>query len=116
MRILLAIVAVAALGCDAPPIDATPGSLEVLSKGSPPVKLQVNGRDVVEVPCNGGELLTPGDNGLPRLPWDVKVISMTDGRTLLDQRIAELPRWLLVLRDSAGVSSSPILGPYVPCT
>jgi hypothetical protein len=116
VRILFAIAVVVVLACNAPPVDVTPGGLQVLSKGGPPVKVQVNGRDVVEVPCNGGELLTPGVNGLPRLPWNVKVISMTDGRTLLDQRIAELPRWLLVLRESAGVSSSPILGPYAPCS
>ena len=30
-------------------------------------------------------------------------------------RIAELPRWLVIFQDSAGVSASPILGPVIPC-
>jgi hypothetical protein len=116
VKFLLAIAALAVLACNASPIEEERGGLQVLSKGGPPVNLQVNGQDVAEVACNGGEFLTPGEKGLPRLPWDLKVISLTDGRTLLDQRVIELPRWLLVQRDSVGISSSPILGPFVPCT
>jgi hypothetical protein len=115
VRTLLTLVVIAVVACNAPPFAESSGGLQVLSKGGPPVKLQINGRDVIDVPCNGGERLLPGEKGVPRLPWDVKVISQSDGRTLLDERIAELPRWLLVQRDSAGVSSSPISGPFVPC-
>jgi hypothetical protein len=115
VRALVTLVVVVAVACNAPPFGESYGGLQVLSKGGPPVKVQVNGRDAVDVPCNGGERLLPGEKGLPRLPWDVKVISQSDGRTLLDERIEELPRWLLVQRDSAGVSSSPISGPFVPC-
>jgi hypothetical protein len=34
---------------------------------------------------------------------------------LFDETITEVPRWLLVQRDSVGVSSSPISGPVVAC-
>jgi hypothetical protein len=114
VRILLALVVIVVVACNPPPFGES-GGLQVLSKGGPPVKVQVNGRDAVDVPCNGGQLLMPGEKGVPHLPWDVTVISLSDGRTLLDQRITELPRWLLVQRDAAGVSSSPIAGPFVPC-
>src|SRR5687768_9902274 len=114
VRVLFVVLVIASvLACSAPPLPT--GGLQILSKGSPPVKVQVNGQDVAQVACNGGELLIPGEKGLPGLPWDVRVISVGDSRTLLDQRITDLPRWLLVQRDSAGVSSSPISGPFVPC-
>jgi hypothetical protein len=57
----------------------------------------------------------PGMNFLPPLPWQLKVVALNDGRTLFDETITEAPRWLLVQRDSVGVSSSPISGPVVAC-
>ena len=90
--------------------------LQVLSKGGPSVSVAINGAQVASLPCNGGLAFTPGEGGAPPLPWDVKVADQSTGRVLLEQRITELPKWLVVFRDSAGVSASPVLGPLVPCS
>jgi hypothetical protein len=115
--VLAAVIVIALVACSAPFIEVGVKhvGVQVLSKGSPTVKVLVNGQDAVHVPCNGGELLVPGMNGLPPLPWELKVVALNDGRTLFDEPITELPRWLLVQRDSAGLSSSPIAGPVVAC-
>ncbi len=89
--------------------------LQILSKGGPPVSVGINGAETTGVPCNGGVVLRPGEQGVPPLPWDLKIVDQGTGRILFDQRIAELPRWLLIQRNSAGVSASPIAGPFVPC-
>ena len=89
--------------------------LQILSKGAPTSLIRINGTDAITVACNGGAALRPGESGVPPLPWDVEVSEQRSGRHLLSQRITELPRWLLVTRDSAGVSTSPISGPFVPC-
>ena len=117
MRVLATIIVIALVACSAPFIEVggKHAGLQVLSKGSPTVKILVNGQEAVQVPCNGGELLVPGMNFLPPLPWQLKVVALNDGRTLFDETITEVPRWLLVQRDSVGVSSSPISGPVVAC-
>jgi hypothetical protein len=109
---LIALVVIFALAC-AP---AGPQQLQILSKGGPAVSVSVNGVAAVVVPCNGGYALKPGEEGVPPLPWDLKVTDQATGRTMLEQRITELPRWVLIQRASAGVSASPISGPFVPCT
>jgi predicted DNA-binding protein len=94
---------------------AGPQELQILSKGGPLVSVAHNGAQVASVPCNGGFVFRPGEDGVPPLPWDVKVVDQSTRRVVLDQRIAELPRWLVIFRDSAGVSASPVLGPVVSC-
>lgn len=89
--------------------------LQIISKGGPPVSVEINGARVVGVPCNGGVVLRPGSDGAPPLPWNVKVTDESKRRVVLDQRIAELPRWLVIFSDSAGISASPVLGPVLPC-
>jgi hypothetical protein len=111
LRLTLALIAIYAPAC-AP---AGPQQLQILSKGGPPVSVAINGAQVANVPCNGGLVFRPGENGAPQLPWDLKVVDQSTGRVVLEQRITELPRWLVVFRDSAGVSASPIAGPLVPC-
>jgi hypothetical protein len=89
--------------------------LQILSKGSTSVIVRVNGAEAARVPCNGGVALDPSTAGLPALPWNIEVVRESDGVRLLDQSVSDLPRWLLVQQDLAGVSASPILGPFVPC-
>jgi uncharacterized protein DUF3221 len=100
-------------------IALVPGGLRpqlyALSKGGPAVIVRVNGRDASRLPCNGGVAIMAGADLIPPLPWDLSVVRESDGRMLLQARITELPRWLLVGRDSAGLSASPIAGPFVPC-
>jgi hypothetical protein len=108
---LIALVAVCVLACTPAGVQ----ELQILSKGGPLVSVAINGAEALSVSCNGGVVLRPGDQGTPPLPWDLKVVDQTTGRVVFDQRIAELPRWLLIQRNTAGVSASPILGPFVPC-
>jgi len=90
--------------------------LYALSKGGPPVIVRVNGRDASRLPCNGGVAIMAGADVVPPLPWDLSVVRESDGRVLLEERVTDLPRWLLVERDAAGLSASPIAGPFVPCS
>ena len=108
---LIALVAFCALACS----PTGPQELQILSKGGPLVSVAINGAQVASVPCNGGLVFRPGEDGVPPLPWDVKVVEQSTARVVLEQRIAELPRWLAIFRDSAGVSASPVLGPVVSC-
>jgi hypothetical protein len=109
---------VCALACS--PVGPTPPPvntqhLAILSKGGPPVRVAINGAEVVALACNGGVAVRPGENGAPPLPWDIMLTDENTGRVMLEKRITELPRWLVIFRDSAGVSASPISGPFVPC-
>lgn len=90
--------------------------LEILSKGAAPMIVRIDGAEAARVPCNGGVAVRPGEHGVPALPWDLQVVDQSNGRVLLDQRVTQLPQWLLVQGDSAGLSASPIIGPFVPCS
>lgn len=98
-----------------PPATPAGTALQVQSKGAPTVTIRLNGAEAARVPCNGGVLLKPGEAGAPSLPWNLEVVDQANGRLMLSQPVTELPRWLLVQRDFAGISTSPILGPFVPC-
>lgn len=89
--------------------------LLIISKGGPPVRVLINGAEIATVACNAGAGVRPGENGAPHLPWEVKVSDQNTGRIVLEERVAELPRWLVIFRDSAGVSASPVSGPFIPC-
>lgn len=89
--------------------------LYVISMGGPEITVRVNGFEAARVGCNGGAAVRPGADGTPRLPWQVVVTRRSDGAVLLDDRVSELPRWLLVRRADAAISTAPIVGPFVPC-
>jgi hypothetical protein len=89
--------------------------LYVISKGGPAVIVRANGRDAARVGCNGGAAVLPGADLVPRLPWDLTVARESDGRVMLQERVTQLPRWLLVQRDTAAIGDTPVLGPFVPC-
>jgi len=109
---LLVLIAACASAC-AP---AGPQELQIVSKGGPIVAvIVINDEEVARIPCNGGIVLKPGEGRTPSLPWSLKVFDQRAGRTMLAERIAELPRWLVIFQDSAGISASPILGPVIPC-
>jgi hypothetical protein len=111
MRGLLVVAAICVAAC-AP---AGPQELQILSKGSPPVTIVINDVEVARLVCNEGAVLRPRVAGTPPLPWDLRVVDQRAGRTMLNERVSELPRWVVVFRDSAGISRSAILGPLVPC-
>lgn len=95
-------------------VSGTP-RLDVLSKGGPVVVVRVNGVDAVHVACNGGETIFAADQGALLLPWNVQVLRESDGKILLDERVTDLPRWMLVTQTTVGISDQPIAGPYVGC-
>ena len=92
------------------------GQLAIISKGGPAASVRINGTEAVRVPCNGGAALTPGDQGLPALPWNLQVVDQANSHVMLDARVTELPRWLLIERDSAELSTNAIAGPFVACS
>ncbi len=89
--------------------------LDVLSKGGPAVAVRVNGVDAAHVACNGGDVIFAADQGAFLLPWNVQVVRESDGKILLDQRVTDLPRWMLVTQARVGISEQAIAGPYVAC-
>jgi hypothetical protein len=96
---------------------ATSGApqLDVLSKGGPAAVVRINGVDAVHVACNGAEVISATDQGTFRLPWNVQVLRESDEKILLDERVTDLPRWMLVTQTNVGISDRPIAGPYVAC-
>jgi hypothetical protein len=104
---------VAAIAC-AP---VSPGSdleLQILSKGAPTVIVAIDGIERMRVTCNGTGGIRPGGR-FPAPPFDLRISRQDDGRVLLDTRVSQLPRWVLVTRESASVSDAPISGPVVAC-
>ncbi|MDQ6721503.1 MAG: hypothetical protein M3003_12020 [Candidatus Dormibacteraeota bacterium] len=89
--------------------------LAIISKGGPAASIRINGAEAVRVACNGGAALMPGAQGLPALPWTLQVLDQTNSHIILEERVTELPRWLLIQRDSAGLSRNAIAGPFVAC-
>ncbi len=89
--------------------------LDVLSKGGPTVVVRVNRVDAAHVACNGGDVIFAADQGAFLLPWNVQVVRESDGKILLDQRVTDLPRWMLVTQAAVGISEQAIAGPYVAC-
>ena len=89
--------------------------LDVLSKGGPTVVVRVNGVDAAHVACNGGDVIFAADQRAFLLPWSVQVVRESDGKILLDQRVTDLPRWMLVTQAMVGISEQAIAGPYVAC-
>jgi hypothetical protein len=112
----IALLLMLALSCT--PMGPTPTGrqeLQILSKGGPTVSIAINGAEVLAVECGGGAVVRPRVDGVPPLPWAVKLTDRDTGRVRLDERISELPRWLVIFRDSAGVSASPVSGPVPVC-
>lgn len=98
----------------APVSPVTQGDLQILSKGAPTVIVTINGVERMRVTCNGTGVIRPGGT-MPSPPFDLRVTRQDNGGLLLNGRITELPRWILVTRESASVSDVPVSGPVVAC-
>jgi hypothetical protein len=116
---VLAFVIACALACS----PAGRQQLQILSKGGTVVAVVIiNGSEVARVACNGGAVIRPREevrqpvvHQVPPLPWDLRVFDQVAGQAMLNERVTELPRWLVIFRDSAGISSAPVLGPFASC-
>lgn len=79
--------------------------------------VQIGGTTVATVVCNTGATITPGQAGVPPLPWDLKVTRRRDGAVLVDTHLADLPRWLVQIGDgpgAAGLVTVAVAGPPGP--
>jgi hypothetical protein len=89
-------------------------ALNVDSRGSPAVIVRINRAEATHVPCQAGAVITPGEEGIPALPWDLEVIREGDGTLVFSRRITQLPQWLLLFGNQVELSATPIQGPAGP--
>ena len=77
--------------------------------------MAINGKDAVAVPCDGYPTLTPGDRGMPPLPWAVSVTRSRDRVVVYSGLVASLPAWFVQIGDTVlGLGFTPVLGPAGP--
>lgn len=115
-RPLLFAVLFLVAGCQAlatsPP--AFPPVLNIDGRGNPPIIVNLGGVEVARFACGVGATLEPGDRGIPPLPWSLSVVRQSDGASLLSTTVSELPKWLTIFGDEAGLSSIAVAGPPGP--
>lgn len=117
---VLALVLLAA-GCSntTPGITTGPPVLNVENRGGPSFRILIDGVVVATVGCvdgGGGATLVPGQGGVPKLPWDLSVVRVRDGKVELTEHVDALPRWLFQLGGDFGPSlgTEPVAGPPGP--
>lgn len=113
-RSLLLVVALVTASCV--PSQAS-GVLWVENRGGPDLVVEVAGAAAVSVPCNGGTSMVPRADGMPQLPWHLQICRAEDGRVVLNEVVAELPRWFVQIGDEVltpNLSATAILGPGGP--
>lgn len=93
---------------------AFPAVLNYDTRGAPRTILEIGTVEVARIGCNDGGVVTPGQAGVPPLPWDLRLVAEGDGRLLLSTRVAELPQWVVLIGDSPMISSIPVAGPAGP--
>lgn len=96
------------------PTSPLPAVLSIDSRGGPPVIIEIGTFEAARVGCSSGEIVTPGEAGVPPLPWDLRVIKQSDGQVLLSSRITELPQWVVLFGEAVQIGSTPVAGPAGP--
>jgi hypothetical protein len=123
----LAVSSIAASACAGPHVVATsslaidpsamPGQKAVFTfdgRNNVPVILQI-GDFEQRIGCTDAtEEFAPGENGVPMLPWDLKIIRQRDGQLLLEAHVTTMPKWLLMFDDNPQLGVTPALGPAPP--
>jgi hypothetical protein len=90
-------------------------ALYLTNYGGPAFAVAINGVPAGVVACGAGSTLTPGDGGLPGLPWQLTITRVTGGTTLLDEQVSVLPRWFYQTGlDPSGLVNAPRMGPAPP--
>jgi hypothetical protein len=115
-------LAFALVACSSEVQSPTPGAafpmaLSFENRGGPAFSVQIGTAVIATVACNSGTTLTPGQGGVPVLPWDLKITRVRDGSVLADLRVTELPRWFTQIGEDAGgggLSAFPVAGPPGP--
>jgi hypothetical protein len=93
---------------------AFPAVLTIHGRGNPPVNVEIGHALVVAIACDAGGEVVPGASGMPPLPWEVRVTRQADGRVLMASRVTELPHWIEIIGQDAGIASVPVAGPPGP--
>jgi hypothetical protein len=121
VRIAVILVASLATGCtSAIPADpaALPGQPLVFTfdgRNNVPVILRIGSVEIARIGCQDAtQAFTPGQDGVPLLPWDLQVLRQSDGRALLSAHITSMPKWLLMFDDNPQLGVIPALGPAPP--
>jgi hypothetical protein len=121
MRPLLGLVLLVLAGCSALPAPTAttnfgfPPVLNLENRGGPGFVVNINGSDVAHIACNvGANPLTPGEDGVPALPWTVSVTRLRDAKVVLAADVTQLPQWLVQIGESIGMGSTPVSGPAGP--
>jgi hypothetical protein len=89
--------------------------LSLENRGGPAFTVRIGDVQVATLRCDSAELLRPGEDGLPELPWDLSLVRVLGEFPLLREQVAVLPRWYVQLGDeSLGLSDQVVLGPIPP--
>lgn len=98
------------------PISPFPPVLTIDSRGAPLVIIEIGTFEAARIACDAGGIVTPGEAGVPQLPWDLRVVKQSDGRVLLSSRVTQLPQWIVMFGEDVGIGSTPVAGPQGrPC-
>ncbi len=92
LSLVVALAACSQVAQSTAPGAAFPAALSFENRGGPAFTIKIGTSIMATVACNSGATLTPGQAGVPALPWDFKVIRVRDGSVLVDLRVTELPR------------------------
>jgi len=96
---------------------AFPPVLTVDNRGGPAFTVLIGGVEVARVSCDAGASISPGQAGVPDLPWDLSVVRVRDGTVVLEAHVVALPRWFTQIGDDTGgggLSTVAVAGPPGP--
>ncbi|HEY7024655.1 MAG TPA: hypothetical protein VH371_06835 [Candidatus Limnocylindrales bacterium] len=118
-RVRLGLVfALLAAGCTASPANPSglPPVLEFENRGGPAFSIRIGDTDIGTVACDSGASVTPGQGVAPPLPWDLKIIRVRDGTSILVTHVTQLPRYFIQIGSDPATSLSavPAAGPPGP--
>jgi hypothetical protein len=91
-----------------------PAVLTIEGRGNPPVVIDIGTIEVARVACDASGSVTPGEGRAPALPWDLRVVKQNNGQVLLSSHVTDLPKWVVIIGDAAGIGSLPAAGPPGP--
>ena len=98
--------------------NATPQQvLYLVNRGGPPFAVFVYGAAAATVDCGGYATVSPDQPNIKALPWDLAIVRVRDGTTLVSTQVTELPRWFVQLGEDrdGGLSKMPVLCPAFSC-
>ena len=118
LRLIPVLALLVLYGCSAAPAPdpAFPPVLNIENRGGPGFVVRINGTDVARAPCTGPGVypLSPGEAGVPALPWAMSVTRQRDGKVILTADVSHLPMWLFQMGDEIGLNAVAEAGPPGP--